>query len=329
MIRALIGTLLILHGLAHAGAGVWAAGRASPWLVMPAWLLAMGGFLAAAFGVLQVPGLRRWWPWLMLGAAGASLFLLSVVADEVMMVGLLLDLVVVAAALRWADATNAGELGARPVRHRRLRRAWYVVAWSLLAYVAGLTVLRPWHTRWGTTPDERRMALPGDDAGRTAFYRIDHAITIQAPADSVWPWLVQMGQDRAGFYSYDWLERVVGDDIHNADRIVPEWQRLERGDLVRAAQPGYLGGILGDDIGWRVTALVPGRALVLEGWGAFVLEPVDSATTRLIVRTRGAGLPRLRDVPLAPFGFLVFEPAHFIMARAMLRGIRSRAEGAS
>jgi hypothetical protein len=141
----------------------------------------------------------------------------------------------------------------------------------------------------------------------------------------VWPWLVQLGQDRAGFYSYDWLERLAGDNVHNADRIHPEWQRLEAGDFIRAAQRGYLGGRFGD-LGWRVTSVLPGRAFVLENWGAFVLHPVDSSTTRFFVRTRGEGAATLASIVLGPISTFVFEPAHFIMQRRMMLGIRERAE---
>jgi hypothetical protein len=156
---------------------------------------------------------------------------------------------------------------------------------------------------------------------------VDHGVTIAAPAHAIWPWLVQLGQDRGGFYSYDWLERFAGDPIRNADRIHPEWQTLHVGDLVRAAPANYLGGIFGSELGWRVTAIDPPRSLVLEGWGAFILRPVNDSTTRLLVRTRGGGTPTYAGVALAPIGLLVFEPAHFIMERGMLLGIKRRAEG--
>jgi hypothetical protein len=136
---------------------------------------------------------------------------------------------------------------------------------------------------------------------------------------------VQLGQDRAGFYSYAWLEQLAGADIHNADRIHPEWQQLETGDLVRATQPDYLGGRLGEP-GWRVREIVPGRAIVLENWGAFVVNPVDARTSRFFVRTRGDGMPSLAGVLLGPINVFVFEPAHFIMQRGMMLGIRDRAE---
>lgn len=168
-----------------------------------------------------------------------------------------------------------------------------------------------------------------DDVVPGARYRMDHAITIVAPADSVWPWLAQLGQDRGGFYSYDWLERALGDDIRNADRIHPEWQERRVGDLLRAAQPDYLGGRLGRDLGWRIVQWAPPRAMVLEWWGAFVVRPRPDGTTRLHIRLRGAGRPSFAGVVVGPVNLLVFEPAHFIMERGMLRGIKARAERSS
>lgn len=326
MQRIVIGLLLLFHGLAHAGAGMWAMGRAPTWFVTLLWAVAMVGFLAAGLGLLGVRRLLRGWPWTMLAAAASSLFLLAIVRHEAVLAGVVIDVAVVLLALRWAGPADAITARLPRPHHPLLARVGHALAWTLLAYVTSLVVLRPWHTTWGSTRAERRTSLPGDPAIDGASYRIDHAITIRAPADSVWPWLVQIGQDRAGFYSYDWLERLIGDQIRNADRIVPEWQTLEQGDFIRAAQPGYLGGALGRDLGWRVSAVEPGRAVVLDGWGAFVLRPVDDRTTRLLVRTRGGGEPRLRDVALAPLGLLAFEPAHFIMERGMLRGIRDRAE---
>jgi hypothetical protein len=172
------------------------------------------------------------------------------------------------------------------------------------------------------------MSLIGDPPLGESHYRIDHAISIRAPADSVWRWLVQIGQDRGGFYSYDWLERAFGTHIQNADRVVPEWQDRKVGDLVRAAPPGYLWGFFGDPPGWRIDSIVPGRAMVLHSWGAFVLSPNGPNETRMHIRTRGEGVPTLSGVAITPLGLLVFEPAHFIMERGMLRGIKVRAERA-
>ena len=327
--RLTIGALLVVQGFAHAAPGTWAASMMPDWFVVPLWATAMVGLIGSGFGLWGASWLRRWWQHLAVAGAVASLVLLGSVSVPLFAMGLVLDALIVITALEWGivncfpcDADFAGD------REHRVRR-WTGVALSalVLLWVAGAVLLRPWHTRWGTTADERALRLPGDQIIPNARYRMDHAITIAAPADSVWPWLVQIGQDRAGFYSYDRLERLIGDDIRNADRIHPEWQSLAVGDLVRAAQPDYLGGRLGRDLGWRVVELVPGRAIVLQGWGAFVLRPQPDGTTRLHARLRGDGRPSVMGVLAGPLNLLVFEPAHFVMERGMLRGIRARAEG--
>ncbi len=160
---------------------------------------------------------------------------------------------------------------------------------AFLVYAVCVAALRPVTVRWGTSATDRAIPLAGDGLVSRPLYRIDHAITIHAPADSVFPWIAQIGQDRGGFYSYAWLERLAGDDIKNADRIHPEWQANEPGDLIRAVQPNYLGGRFGPDVGWRVLEVVPGRALVLSQWGVFAVEPVDATTSRFMIRTRGEG----------------------------------------
>ena len=209
---------------------------------------------------------------------------------------------------------------------RTLKRAADVVAVLALAYLAAVVLLRPWYLRWGATGGEIRGALAGDPSP-PPLYTSTRAVTIRAPADAVWPWLAQIGQDRGGFYSYSWLERAVGDHVTNAGRVRPEWQDVRAGGFVRAAQPGYLGGVLGDSLGWRVKEVVPGRALVLENWGTFAVRPVDAATSRLVIRTRAGDRPI--PVQWAPIELLMFEPAHFIMERGMMLGIRDRAERAA
>ena len=331
MRRIVVGLVILLHGLAHASIGVWAFAEGPAWLVTPLWGIAMLGYCVAAFGILRVPLLRDVWKQAMVAATIASIVLLLVFGHAWGVFGVLIDVILFIITLVWAQpridaavavAESVGADGLRfPILHR--------VAWSAgivaLVYAAVIVAIRPLYLRWGTTAAERVASLPGDQLNPDARYRVDHAITIHAPADSVWPWLVQLGQDRGGFYSYSWLERMIGDHVRNADRIHPEWQHLQTGDLVRAVQPGYLGGRFGD-VGWRVIDVVPGRAMVLDKWGAFVVQPVDAQTSRLIVRTREAGTPSLAGIVLGPFGVFVFEPAHFIMQRGMLRGVRDRAE---
>ena len=323
--RIALGLLLVIQGLAHAAAGTWASASVSPWFVTPTWAAAMLGFVAAGLGLLGIVPLRaRWRTFLVVGAIGSMLLLGGVLGPPLFALGMAVDLALVLTVLEWHPFDTFGR-EPHVVRHPRLQAVAGALALLFLAFVGAAVLLRPWHTTWGTTPEERRLRLPGDQLVPDARYRMDHAITIAAPADSVWPWLVQVGQDRGGFYSYAWLERLIGDEVTNADRIHPEWQHREVGDLVRAAQPDYLGGMLGSDLGWRVVQIVPGRALVLENWGAFVVRPQDDGTTRLHIRLRGEGRPSLAGVLLGPANLLVFEPAHFVMERGMLRGIKARA----
>jgi len=186
------------------------------------------------------------------------------------------------------------------------------------ALAAYAIFIRPWHLRWGATDEELNMPLPGDDLVEHPKLDATHAITIAARAEDVWPWLVQVGQKRGGFYSYTWLENLVGCAMHNADQIVSEWQELKVGDEVwlhPKAPP------------LKVLAIEPGRAIVLENSWVFFLNPIDDHTTRLIIRGRGEFNPDLKNSLL---NFLVwrgiFEPAHFIMERKMMLGIKERAE---
>ena len=322
--RRIIGSLLVLHGLAHAAAGIRASGMDHGWVAIILWIIATSNLVAAGLGLLGTRGLNvAWRPLAATGAIASILLLLGFLRTD-FMPGIAIDLAVVLAAWRLPHAQRA------PVPAGRVRRVLattgHVVAWCFLAYVFVVIAARPWYSTWGTTWAERAVPVPGVSVGGPPSYRLDHGVTILAPAHAVWPWLAQMGQDRGGFYSYSWLERLFGDDIHNADRIVPEWQHREVGDVVRAAQPGYLDEVLGDEPGWRITALEPGHFMVLEGWGTFVVEPVGNRTTRLLVRTRGDAQADLTTTLLSPASLFVFEPAHFIMQRAMLLGIKERAE---
>lgn len=195
------------------------------------------------------------------------------------------------------------------------------------ATVAAYTlVARPRYLRWGATAEEGARSLPGDDLAMDSPVGSTRAVTIEAPVQDVWPWLVQLGYGRGGFYSYDWLENLFvalfggTRGYRSADTILPDHQRLSPGDFIPAAPPDVLGGRAVDKTRWKVLALEPNHALVLEGWGAFVLEPVGNRATRLIIRSRGPGAwGRLSH-------YLFWEPAHFIMERRMMLGIKKRAE---
>jgi hypothetical protein len=318
--RIVIGTLLILHGLAHAGAGMWAAGPV--WLITLLWWLATALYISAGLGVL---GFKRYSPWtaeLAFAAVIPSALLLGSFIGAFVAPGIALDLLLLVAVVRLRDRLEP--VPAKPPRYRGT--AATVLAMLFLVYTSGVILLRPWAMRMGTTAEDRRAELFGDSLNPGARYRVDNAITIDAPADSVWPWIAQIGQDRGGFYSYDRLERLFGVRIRNADSIVPAWQERKVGELVRCCQPTYLGGLFGDKIGWRVEAIEPGRGIALRNWGAFVVVPIDSSRSRFYIRQRNPGTPSFVGNLFAPVGLLVMEPAHFIMQYGMLRGVKARAE---
>ena len=143
------------------------------------------------------------------------------------------------------------------------------------------------------------------------------AVTIHAPASEVWKWVVQLGQERAGFYSNDWLENLVLSDIHNADEIRSEWQNRHIGETVLGAG----GAIYAQGSIWNIPAYEEGKLLYL--WGAIVLIPVDENTTRLLVRTYAEPVP----LPAQIISALSYDWMHFVMERGMLLGIKARAEG--
>lgn len=201
----------------------------------------------------------------------------------------------------------------------------FSIAGAITAY---LLAIRPWHLRWGASDEEIQMPLPGDEVKPDAGIEVTHAVTIDALAPEIWKWLIQIGQGRGGFFSYDCLENLFGLDIHNVEEIKPELQTLKVGDFIRSAHKGWLGGKFDDKAGWFVVRMQPNEALVLRdeierGSWSFVLKPINENETRLIVRARGKK-PRKLTTKLFHYG--LFEPAHFIMERRMLLKIKELAE---
>ena len=188
---------------------------------------------------------------------------------------------------------------------------------ALAAYVL---VVRPWHLRWGATDEEMSERLPGDELVQSPDVEATRAVTIEAPLREVWPWLAQVGQDRGGFYSYSRLENLVGCRLRNADRIIPEFQQLKVGDGVRLHPKAPPLPVLVCEV---PRALVLGSNTGSPGTWGFYLREVGEGTTRLVVRGRGDWGGGVLNW-LAKYAF--FEPAHFIMERKMLLGIKRRAQ---
>ena len=182
------------------------------------------------------------------------------------------------------------------------------------ALVYQLLLRRP-ILKWGATEAEARARLPGDELLEEADGVATRAITINAPAAAVWPWIAQMGPaPRGGAYTYDWIENLLRLDMHSVDRVLPEYQHPRVGDTL-----GYGKNRM------RTERVDPQQVLATRSqdgnwvW-SFILREQDGST-RLISRNRFR-LPSLT----AKIGMLPMEPASLVMERKMLHGIKQRAE---
>jgi hypothetical protein len=187
------------------------------------------------------------------------------------------------------------------------------------AAVGAVAPLRLWCLNWGATADEATAEMPGDDLLPKPDIVSTRAITVDAPASALWPWLVQMGGGRAGAYTYDWIENLMGLNMHSADEILPQFQDLHLGDVLPVGSGGPT---------MRCVVLEPGHALVWRSddgqwiW-SFGLYPAGSSI-RLVSRNRIA-------VPTASVlrrlvNRMIMEPGSLVMERKMLLGIKQRAE---
>ena len=180
--------------------------------------------------------------------------------------------------------------------------------------------VRRWMNQWGAAPSDLTRVMAGDSLLAKQTYSGTTAIVVNARPEHVWPWLVQIGYQRGGLYSYDWLDRLFGYlDRPSATRILPEFQHLAVGDRIP----------LGRGPSWPVAVVEPNRALVLDmrnmgglDWvWQFGLYPVDETRTRLISRSR----VRAHAVWARLLTHMI-EPAGFLMTRRMLLGLKQRAE---
>ncbi|NVB38545.1 SRPBCC family protein [Pseudenhygromyxa sp. WMMC2535] len=224
-----------------------------------------------------------------------------------------------------------------------------VGAAAIASTVVANPLLRAFYRKWGATEHEAHRLLPGDALIQTPRMQYTRAISIEAPPEQVWPWLIQIGYERAGWYSYDVLEDMAGAgkfvDGDSADRVVPELQTLKVGDEIK----------LHEQLAFQVHAMNAPRELIMvdardnetgarfdpssserpadfhcASW-AFILEepegdelPEFAGGTRLLIRWRIDYTPtRSNEIMWKAF----VEPINFVMERKMMLGLRKRAEG--
>ena len=203
--------------------------------------------------------------------------------------------------------------------------------WSVAAgVVGGFAVATHLGTTWGSTPEERRRRLPSDDLVPDPSFATNHAITMRGRADDVWPWLVQTGWHRAGWYTYRWVDRLLFPaNVPSATEILPEFQGLGVGDQVPDGPPE-------SGCQFVVERMEPPHLLILrshthlppwpkDAWldwvWTWVIDDLGRDRVRVHLRTRGAMGP--------PWLALAYRSAlwtDFVMARSHLRGLRERVE---
>lgn len=238
----------------------------------------------------------------------------------------------------------------------KIPKSTIALAGVLSALLGYHLIIRPRSFRWGAAPIEIRQVFPGDELVLNPMKQTTRSITIDAPAAAIWPWLVQMGFGRGSWYTYQFLEKVLrglgeigllNPDYYrrykaqwkpNADRVLPEHQNLEVGDIIADGPDA--------EAYFTVTHIEPLQRLVLYSqrhiitgvppdlnrpnpgpytvfsWG-FYLHPIDAYKTRFIIRVRANYFPRSM---LAPLVYLLAEPADFIYNYGTLHGIKQRVE---
>lgn len=202
---------------------------------------------------------------------------------------------------------------------QRFKRFFIGIGLALFIVVIGYILIRPIHQRWGATKLEADASMQGDLNGM----QWTRATTINVPPEQVWPWIVQFGQGRGGWYSYDWLENLMGFDIHTAEQILPEFQEVEIGEPICMAKGNCIS---------NVSLIEPYQWF---GWAAadeagnpvwtftFKLTPIENTGTRLVVRES------FDQKAMPPAVVTIIEVPDIVMGQKMLQTLKDRAEGST
>ena len=191
---------------------------------------------------------------------------------------------------------------------------------AIVIGVIAVVLLMPWMDRWGASPQEISASLPGDELVLSPNIGYTRAISVNALPEQIYPWIVQLGAEKGGWYSYEWFEtNVLRCQNTNADRIHEEWQGLKVGGKVKMCPDENM------PPAYEVARMDPDQAIVLghqdgdqwvEVW-QFVLVPQQDGSTRLVIRSRSE---------MGGWFWNIMRPGEFIMMRGMMQGIKERAE---
>lgn len=190
---------------------------------------------------------------------------------------------------------------------------WIGIMPLVLFYLLGF---RHYINNWGATDFERVLPINGVELLRSPRIESTHALTVQTNPENIWPWLIQMGEGRGGFYSYSWLENLVGCKIKNAAHIIPRFQNLKRNDSIslHSKAPKL-----------KVTVFDVNQTLAFEGW-IFHLEKMEKNKTRLMSRIYTEAKPEMGFLYNFIMTSFLFDFVHFIMSRKQLLTIKRLCE---
>jgi hypothetical protein len=199
---------------------------------------------------------------------------------------------------------------------------------ALIAFHLLTPFLRSYRARWGASSYDLERELPGDDLVPDPKWECTHAVTIYAPALEVWRWLVQIGADRGGLYSYEALENLVGCNIHNVEEIIADYQYLKAGEEIKIHPKAPGMKVAEVDVGYHILVHNDNRqdgspSYINTTW-LWYLDALDSTTTRLISRSRNDYSPGFAN--RLWMGPLLVEPISFVMERKMLLSLKERAQ---
>ena len=198
-----------------------------------------------------------------------------------------------------------------------LKNTFAVLCVFSLEVILYSVLIEPKILDWGATVEESQMTLIGDNDQEKIIST--RAITINAPKENVWRWLMQLGADRAGFFSYEFIESALGYETRFPSMALPQFDDFKKNDLIRGSLDEARSVI---PYNFEVLNVIPQNTFVLDNWGSFLITSISDNKTRLLIRTQ-------EPKRIGVFGFIkhhLIAPFHYVMERRTLYGVKMKAE---